>query len=71
MIQTDVGDDAMDPGGKGTLEPKAAKILVGSQERLLRDVLDVALRSHDPRCKPPYSSIMEMEQLLEGCMIAA
>jgi hypothetical protein len=43
VIQADVGDDALYPGGDGALEPEAVQLLLDLQKYLLIDVLAIAL----------------------------
>src|SRR6266436_1571826 len=71
VIETEIGDDAVNPGVERALEAKTAYILVGLEEGLLEDVLGVMLGSGEVQGKPQYGLVVMANQFLEGGAIAA
>jgi hypothetical protein len=71
MIEAQIGYDPVNPGVKGTLEAKAADVLVGLQKRVLVDVLSVLLSSGEMEGEPQYGLIVMTYEFLEGGAVSA
>src|SRR5712691_4775045 len=66
MIQTEIGDDTIDPGVEGALETEAREIDVGAEKRLLIDILSIFLRTGEVDSQPQHRSIVLPYQFFEG-----
>src|SRR5271156_2347596 len=66
MVETEVGDDAVNPGIEGTLEPETAEVLVRLEEGFLIDVLRVGFRPREVQSEPQNRLIVMTHQDLEG-----
>ena len=70
MIQTEVGHDAIDPGVERTLEAEARQIDVGTQERLLINVLSIFRRTGEMDGEPQHGAIVLPHQFFERGRVA-
>ena len=70
MIEAEIGDDAVNPGIKRTLEAKTADVLVRLQERFLINVLGFRVRAGKMHSQPEHCLVVVSYQFLEGSAIA-
>src|SRR5438477_884058 len=70
MIETEIGDDAINPCVKRTLESKTRKIDISPEKRLLIDVLTILLRASEVDGQPQHRTIVLPHQFFEGCGVS-
>jgi hypothetical protein len=66
VIEAQVGHNPVNPGVEGTLEPEAAYVFVGLEERVLINILSVLLRSGEMKSEPQHRLIVMTNEFLEG-----
>ena len=71
MIETQIGHDPVNPRVEGTLEAKAADVLVGLEEGVLIDVLGVVLGPGEMKSQPQHRLIVVTHEFLEGGAVSA
>jgi hypothetical protein len=71
MIEAEIGHYTIDPGIEGTLEPEASQVDVGSQERLLVDVLAILLRTREMYGKAENRAVILPHQFFEGVGVSS
>src|SRR5213593_1519903 len=65
MVQTEIRDDAEEPGLEGRLAPELADRAIGLEERFLVNVTSLLLGPHHPQRQPEHLLIVEAHELLE------
>src|SRR5579863_806288 len=66
VIQTQVRDDPVNPGIKGTLKQEAADVLVRLQERILINILGVVFGAGEMQSEPQHGLVVVTDEFLEG-----
>src|SRR5580704_2893868 len=70
VIQTEVGDDAINPSVERTLEPEARKIDVSPEKRFLINVLPIFRRTSEVDGQPQHGAIVLPHQFFESGGVA-
>ena len=71
MVQAKVGDDPVEPGVEGALEPEVAEVAVGLEEGLLVNVLGVLLVAQHVQREAEDGLVVAADQRVEGGAVAA
>ncbi len=70
MVQTEIGDDAIDPGIEGTLKAETRQIDVGAQKRFLINVLPIFRRPGEVDGQAEHGAIVLPDQFFESGRVA-
>ena len=70
VIETKVGNDAVNPGVEGTLEAEAAHVLIGLQERVLENILRVVFRPSEMQRQAQHRLVVVANEFLEGSVVS-
>ena len=70
LLQADVRDDAVDPGGEARFAAKVREPAVDAQEHVLREILRARSILHRARDQGEHQILVAIDQFLERVLIA-
>jgi hypothetical protein len=70
VLQADVGDDAVDPGGQARLAAKVRQPAVDPQEHVLREVLGARSILYRARDQGKHQILVAIDQFLKRVLIS-